>query len=85
MVRLLTQFISFAANGALLAVSFLVFTQGEAHAYLDPGTGSMLFQVLVGSILASLFAVKMFWHRIKVFVTATIQRRKPDHLDGNAD
>jgi hypothetical protein len=85
MIRLLMRLVSFAANSALLAVSFLVFTQGEAHAYLDPGTGSVLFQVLAGAVLASLFAVKMFWYRIKVFVTATIQRRKAEHPDGDAD
>jgi hypothetical protein len=85
MIRLLTRSVSFAANGALLAVSFLVFTQGEAYAYLDPGTGSVLFQVLAGAVLASLFAVKMFWYRIKLFVTATVLRRKPGHTDGGAD
>lgn len=84
MIRLLTRSMSVATNVVVLAVSFLVFTQGEAHAYLDPGTGSMLFQVLVGALLASLFAVKMFWYRIKVFVTATVLRRKSEHPDGNS-
>jgi hypothetical protein len=33
-------------------------------AYLDPGTGSMLVQLLVGGVAAALVAVKLYWYRI---------------------
>ncbi len=33
-------------------------------AYLDPGTGSMLVQLLVGGVAAVGVAVKLYWHRI---------------------
>lgn len=35
-----------------------------ALAYLDPGTGSMLLQVILGGIAAVAVAVKLFWYRI---------------------
>ncbi len=35
-------------------------------AYLDPGTGSMLLQVVLGGIAAIGVALKIFWHRIKL-------------------
>ena len=33
-------------------------------AYLDPGTGSMLVQLLVGGVAAAAVAVKLYWYRI---------------------
>lgn len=33
-------------------------------AYIDPGTGSFIIQVVVAVVAASLFGVKMFWRRI---------------------
>ena len=32
-------------------------------AYIDPGTGSTFFQLLVATILGGLFAVKMAWQK----------------------
>lgn len=37
----------------------------DAHAYLDLGTGSMVFQVLVAGFVAASFTVKMYWRRLK--------------------
>ena len=36
-----------------------------AFAYLDPGTGSMLLQVILGGIAAVGVAIKLGWHRIR--------------------
>ena len=33
-------------------------------AYLDPGTGSMLVQLLVGGVAAAVVAIKLYWFRI---------------------
>ena len=33
-------------------------------AYLDPGTGSMLVQLLVGGVAAAAVAAKLYWYRI---------------------
>ena len=35
-----------------------------AHAYLDPGTGSMLLSALIGLAAAVALGVKMFWYRL---------------------
>ena len=34
-------------------------------AYVDPGTGSFLWQLAVGSALGAAFAVKTQWRRLK--------------------
>jgi hypothetical protein len=38
-----------------------------AQAYLDPGTGSMILQVLLGGAAGLALAGKLYWHR---FLTA---------------
>lgn len=38
-----------------------------AHAYLDPASGSMLLQMIVGGVAGAALAVKLFWHRILGF------------------
>ena len=37
-----------------------------AYAYLDPGTGSMLIQLLLGGFAGVLVVGKLYWHRLKV-------------------
>jgi len=41
---------------------------GTALAYLDPGTGSMLLQVILGGIAAVGVAIKLFWYKIIAFL-----------------
>lgn len=40
----------------------------NAMAYLDPGTGSMMLQVILGGIAAIGVALKLFWYRIIAFL-----------------
>jgi len=35
-----------------------------AHAYLDPGSGSMFLQLLLGGVAGVALAVKLYWHKI---------------------
>lgn len=54
--------------GALvLAFSFLWLR--VADAYIDPGSGSFVFQALIGALLAATVGLKVFWRRIARFVT----------------
>ena len=50
-----------------------------AYAYLDPGTGSYLLQLIVGTLLGGLFAIGLFWKRVVAFVKRLFGREK----DGN--
>ncbi|MBN8550174.1 MAG: hypothetical protein J0M12_12725 [Deltaproteobacteria bacterium] len=38
-----------------------------AHAYLDPGTGSVILQVVMAGILGALFTAKTWWRNVKAF------------------
>jgi len=42
-------------------------TATPALAYLDPGTGSMILQVVLGGMAAASVALKLYWQSIKSF------------------
>ncbi len=48
---------------------------GAVVAYLDPGSGSMLLQILLGGIAAVGVAAKLYWNRITAMFTT--RRQKP--------
>jgi hypothetical protein len=43
-------------------VGWLLTLPATAHAYLDPGTGSMLLQLLLGGAAGLAIAAKLYWH-----------------------
>jgi hypothetical protein len=50
----------------MLLIGFLL--PGTSYAYLDPGTGSYVLQLLLATIVGILFAIRLFWGRIKSFL-----------------
>jgi len=40
----------------------------QVFAYLDPGTGSYIFQVLIAALIGGLVTIKMFWRKIINFI-----------------
>jgi hypothetical protein len=54
----------------MLLVLVVAALPATAHAYLDPGTGSYLLQLLIGSALGGLYAVKLLWGRIRARLTS---------------
>lgn len=53
--------------GFLLLLTALMIgaTSTPAQAYLDPGTGSMILQVLLGGLAGIAVAGKFYWHRLR--------------------
>jgi len=41
------------------------FLPGNAYAYIDPGTGSYVIQMIIAAALGVLFTIKSFWSKIK--------------------
>jgi hypothetical protein len=36
--------------------------------YIDPGSGSMILQMILGGLAAAAVFAKLFWHRLLVFL-----------------
>ena len=50
---------------ALFGWGSVLFLTGSAQAYLDPGNGSMLLQLLLGGVAGLTVLLKLFWHRLR--------------------
>jgi hypothetical protein len=50
----------------LLLLVHVIFLQ-DADAYIDPGTGSYFFQLLVASLFAGMYALRLYWVKIREF------------------
>ena len=60
----------------LLTLGALLISAGDAHAYLDPGTGSMLLQGLIGGIAVASVAIGGYWGKVKAFFSSTPKDRE---------
>jgi hypothetical protein len=48
-------------------------------AYLDPGTGSIIIQAIIGALVGIAIAAKLFWHRILKFLGIR-KNKTPDNI-----
>jgi hypothetical protein len=56
------------AASALCLMLFLLATLPQpAHAYLDPGAGSMMLQIILGGLAGLAVGLRLFWHRMLGF------------------
>lgn len=60
------------AHLAFCLALFALIAPAQAHAYLDPGTGSLLLQGLA----AGFVAVLAFWGRLRKTFSAYLNRKK---------
>ncbi len=63
----------------LLSLCLSMICSYDACAYLDPGTGSMVLQILAAALFASLFVFKSSFSQIKVFVLRLLRKNKDDN------
>lgn len=51
----------------ILIVVMLLFPP-NAFAYIDPGTGSFIIQMIIAGAMGALFTVKMYWKKISSYM-----------------
>ena len=56
-----------------------------AYAYLDPGTGSMILQGIIGAVVGGLIALKLYWARLKNFLSVRRARQSDKTQDRHSD
>ena len=64
-----------------IVVVLLLLTPSRAHAYLDPGTGSYIFQLLLAALVGALFAIRIYWGRIKSFFQKLFSKENSEPQD----
>jgi len=53
-----------------------------ASAYIDPGSGSYLFQLLIAGAVGALYGIKMFWGKIRTGAASLFGRKHRDEDGG---
>ncbi len=66
---------------AFLTVLFVLWSCRDAHAYLDPATGSYITQMIVAGLLGGLFAVKTFWRNLKSLRCGPVSKKSNARRD----
>ena len=59
----MTKTLALTCAGLLVTV----FYSAPAYAYLDPGTGSIILQLLLGGVAGGLVIIKLYWARLRSF------------------
>lgn len=65
----------------IFIVSAMLMLGQEAQAYLDPGTGSYILQIVIASVAAVFVGIKVFWNHIKNFIFGFFFKKKPVKTD----
>ncbi|NIB40038.1 hypothetical protein HBA55_10595 [Pseudomaricurvus alkylphenolicus] len=53
---------------SILALTAAMLSPQFAYAYLDPGSGSFLIQMLIAGLVGAFYTIKMYWYRLKALV-----------------
>lgn len=61
----------------LLSVVFI----RTAHAYLDPGTGSYIVQIIIATMIGSSFAIKLVWKNISTFLKGMFSKKRDEYSE----
>ena len=50
----------------IFGISLLhVLTIFDAYAYIDPGSGSLVIQIIIGALVGAGITVKIYWYKLK--------------------
>ena len=52
------------SSSLLLLLAMILIFQNNLYSYLDPGSGSMILQLLLAVVFAASFAMKSFFKRV---------------------
>ena len=68
-------------TGALGALAVFL-CSGSAHAYVDPGTGSYILQIVIAGLVGAAFTLRIFWKRLKIFMSCVFSKKKDRRGEG---
>ncbi|MGM0600140.1 MAG: hypothetical protein ACQETH_10035 [Candidatus Rifleibacteriota bacterium] len=63
---------------------YFFFVSPPAQAYIDPGTGSFIFQLLISALVGGIFIIKTYWQKIRSWFSGkkpeeeTLEENKTD-------
>ena len=71
-------------RSCLWIVSAVLMFSSNASAYIDPGTGSYILQMIIAGLIGATFTIKLFWKKLKIFVLSNVLKRRDQCEDNPA-
>lgn len=62
-----------------VSILFFIFSPNAQAAYLDPGSGSFIIQMIIASLVGASFFIKTFWRNIKAFFATRFSTQSKDN------
>lgn len=69
----------------LLLIAFFFVFPTPSYAYLDPGTGSYLIQIMAATFFGGLYVVTAWGKQIKAFIVKNISRKDKNPSGKSSD
>lgn len=69
---------------ALLVAFYFLFPR-RVYAYLDPGTGSYVLQLIMAGLLGVAFLAKVYWRNVKAFLSNLLRKRREGREEDEDD
>jgi len=55
-------------TGIFFSLTYFV---SDAYAYIDPGSGSIVIQAIIGALVGVVITLKLYWYKLKEKFTKT--------------
>ncbi len=65
----------------LLTILFKTTFITSAHAYLDPGSGSIILQAILGFVAAGIASISFYWTKFKNFLDKIFKKNKKKTIE----
>jgi len=62
-------------TASIILLSIIIFPNNVC-AYINPGVGSSVFQIIIALLVTGLFVIKQFFNKIKIFFTNLFSKRR---------
>lgn len=67
----------------VVGISLLCITASTpVYGYIDPGTGSLIIQSVIGAIAAVGITLKLYWHKLKVYFFSRTNNTDDEEVQG---
>jgi hypothetical protein len=67
----------------LFLIFALISCTSPVYAYLDPGTGSMLLQGLIGGLAVAMSFLSLYWQKVKAFFVKKEETSEDSDITNN--
>ena len=58
-----------------LVIAFVLRSPLKDHQlYIDPGSGSFIFQLIIATLVGAIFVIKMYWKKIRSYINKILHR-----------